>query len=264
MKDSKIDKYQIGKVVTIIVITLFVIWLVAQVLGSCNYGEKINNSDNLTILLSFIGVMATFIVINNISQVNEIRNQMKESLDREKEVMKEALLRNKEENDSRIDKMLQFNNEQITNIQRDNRILRRSINTQLRTQRRQYEQIEQDVIYNVISYLLNNQPLNDLVDKIMPLDSNVTFSFTLLDGEVISNGKIGMEEGQLQYYRDGNRISNEKITKIDNVEVNTNTLNYLYKLYVRNYKGQDVKEGINDISLLSINKYSSEASGFYS
>ena len=77
---SHMDKYEIGKIVTVIMIVIFVLWLISQVLSVCNYGEIVQKPDNMSILLSFIGILATFIVIGNFSQTSHLMADSRERL----------------------------------------------------------------------------------------------------------------------------------------------------------------------------------------
>ena len=155
MSNSKIDKYEIGKIVTIIIVTLFVIWLVAQVLGSCNYGEKINSSDNLTILLSFIGVIATFIVINNISQVNEIRNQIKERQKEHEEKMADEIAQHFSLQDDLMQDVKAGLEKQIKEVNSNVTKLRKDTQAQLKRHKSEYGLIEKNIIQNIITYFFD-------------------------------------------------------------------------------------------------------------
>ena len=66
---KKLNEY--FKLIGYVLITFIVVWILALISNKC-FGIEINSD---TAIISFIGIIATFIVVGNYSQVAEMRNQ---------------------------------------------------------------------------------------------------------------------------------------------------------------------------------------------
>lgn len=99
MKNKYDEDYTIKKWIAILVIILVLVFLFFILL--MGYGKLMNTdslnsiNDNVTLIISFIGVIATFIVVGNFSQVSAMRDDVrdtKNSMRQENEDFKDGIL----------------------------------------------------------------------------------------------------------------------------------------------------------------------------
>jgi hypothetical protein len=83
LKDKYKEDYTIKKWITILVAVLVLVFLFFMLLmGSAKLKESTtlgSINDNITLIISFIGVIATFIVVGNFSQVSAMRDDVRDT-----------------------------------------------------------------------------------------------------------------------------------------------------------------------------------------
>lgn len=234
---------------------------------------------NLTIVLSFIGVLATFIVIGNFAQVSDIRRQMEQDLAQKKIIIDNVKttandLKKKldthtteiETTKQRIDQLKEKTNNDIIDLKETidyqsdyNRTVAQDKlegeSDKLQNTINNYKQL---VFDTVIGSFDDVKGVQSLLIKLSKATAETTF---ILSEKVTSkntkSATVKISQKELSFYEGEVLVSEKKIKTIDGVRITIYNLFVLYRLYcdltaIRN------KEQYSSFNLISSNNEEKE------
>ena len=237
------EKYFIGKVVTIIVVTLFVIWFVSFVLGSCKFHEQIGdpNNLNLTILLSFIGILATFVVIGNYAQVSDIRRSTEQDLDKKKndiDALNSQVCQLKKEVEELSAKLAELNGNipEIESVikersEEDRLYAFNEIQKESSKIQRGSKNTKRLLLSSILSFYDKTGAVLTLLDKLSKCKETDTFSIGIKNRKNKQKVTVRILDDSISFYRGNQQVASRMIENIDDAEITVSVLKGLYQLY---------------------------------
>lgn len=283
--DSKLDKH-IKTIVFAIVICAVCAMGVLGALSVLHVLPSPLSDDNLTIVLSFVGVIATFIVVGNYAQVSGIRDDMSQKMEEYKKTEKESRdtlksylleeIKKAKEIDS--EERVRLRAELTTNFQRKlEEVCQECSETHVKPLKEELDDVNQRVISqsetslqyfssqtkdisfyirSIVEIMVNtalNEKLVQIAVKVV--DANSDYKILCKKKKRSISAKAKIDHGILQFYSVKNsimtNIASGDINIIDGITIEDFTL--LSRVAVLFVKLQE-KESINDSLLSSLQR----------
>lgn len=204
--------------------------------------------DDKSLIITFIGVLATFVVIGNFAQVSEIRHNVEQDLAQKKiDIEKAQTTANGLKNE------VDTNSTNIMNVDKRIEKLERSTDKQLddltatiTEQRDIHKLYTQDAVNKALKYLENYKflVLNQIVTLYGETNSVVSLLMKLHKRseqeeyviQVSANADIikasaKIFDDKIEFYEDKKLIDSETIESIDRIQIKARALFTLYSLY---------------------------------
>lgn len=226
---------------------------------------------NLTIVLSFIGVLATFIVIGNFAQVSDIRRSMEQDLEKKKiEIDKLQTRINKisgtagDLSFSLIDLHNEFKKfggdyekqieDLVETIKTDGEYKESYINDKIHEMAKTIYKYKMLAIDAIIMKIGNIEKIKNLLQKINEATSDTSFIISYKGtsdktAKKINDATCKIENLQIFFYQGEEPIATSTIKEIDGCKLNILELTAIYKLYCDAYSQKKQTEfSDNDIT----------------
>lgn len=208
---------------------------------------------NLTIVLSFIGVLATFIVIGNFAQVSDIRRQMEQDLAQKKIVidnvkttaddLKKELDKHTTEIETtkqRVDQLKEKTNNDIIDLKEtidyqsdyDRTIAQDKLEGESDKLQNTINNYKQLVFDTIIGSFDDIDGVQGLLIKLSKATAETTFILSeTITPKKTKSATVKISSKELSFYEGEVLVSEKKIKTIDGVRITIYNLFVLYRLY---------------------------------
>lgn len=234
-------------IVIIVLIVLFIL-ITSGILAPIvqHFGVEDNN-----IIITFIGVLATFVVVGNFAQVSEIRHRMEQDLEQKKEdiikaqidiatlkdklgEVKTALTSHEENRQNDINNLKQYSQTQVKNletqIEQKVEAHKSQISEALGKQRGAIEDYKWYVVVFGATLYGDTDDVIQLLLKLNTHTKESLFRLDLREGEPV-NANVYISDNEITFYYEGKYIENELIIAVDGIKISAQSLFHLYQLY---------------------------------
>lgn len=246
MRDPKNNTGTFLHIIGIIAIVIILVAICILVIIKLAAPNCVGLSDaNLTIVLSFIGVLATFIVIGNYAQVSDIRRSMEQEMDKKKlainnlystiDHLKDKTYVDLEKSNSNLIKLKKYTDKHISDLK--DTIEEQSDNDRRYTideVRKLQETIKE---YKCLVLNVSIAPFGEigavmiLLHKLSIYAENGEFSLVLKNPKKAIKAKVQINDGGFDFYAKNEHVDELSIVSIDGICINSQTLYGLYQLY---------------------------------
>lgn len=218
MRNKYEDDYVIKKWITILIVVLVVVFLFFILLmghGKLIKSDTINSiNDNVTLIISFIGIIATFIVVGNFSQTNAIREDLREKIHGFKlendDFKREITLKIEEQEESINTIITSINQETINNTEN---IKKTFADIEVLKDKKDYSQ----QLLTLIIKLSTNKDLANLVNKLYPFKDTYKVHIISEASRRTHTVYIRFENGDTKFLDSADQIELNNVNTINSI-----------------------------------------------